>query len=66
MYQFYLSLNELLKSNDEAIVLEGIIEDIDKVSSLGVTAIQCKYHETIETFKWLAVYKPILHNRGNT
>jgi hypothetical protein len=60
MYQFNLSLNEILKSNDEVIMLEGIIEDIDKVSSLGVTAIQCKYHETVETFKWSVVYKPIL------
>jgi hypothetical protein len=29
MYQFNLSLNEILKSNDEVIILEGIIEDID-------------------------------------
>lgn len=60
MYQFNLSLNEILKSNDETIRMEGIIEDIDKVSSSEVTAIQCKYHETVETFKWSVVYKPIL------
>ena len=51
MYQFNLSLNEILKSNDETIGMEGIIEDIDKVSSSEVTAIQCKYHERVETFK---------------
>jgi hypothetical protein len=60
MYQFNLSLNEILKSNDESIMLEGIIEDIDKISSSDVTAIQCKYHETAEEFNWSKVYKPIL------
>jgi hypothetical protein len=60
MYQFNLSLNEILKSNDESIMLEGIIEDIDKISSLEVTAIQCKYHETVDAFNWSKVYKPIL------
>ena len=60
MYQFNLSLNEILKSNDEAIMLEGIIEDIDKVSSSQVMAIQCKYHETVDLFNWSKVYKPIL------
>lgn len=60
MYQFNLSLNEILKSNDETIILEGIVEDIDKISQSGVTAIQCKYHESAETFCWSKVYKPIL------
>ena len=60
MYQFNLSLNEILKSTDEVIKIEGIIEDIDKFDSTGVTAIQCKYHEEAETFQWSLVYKPIL------
>lgn len=34
MYQFNLSLNDILKSNDGTIRMEGIIEDIDKVSSV--------------------------------
>ncbi len=51
MYQFNLSLNEILKSSDEVIRMEGIIEDIDKVSSSVVTAIQCKYHEMSEALK---------------
>lgn len=60
MYQFNLSLNEILNSNDEIIRLEGLIEDIDKVSTSEVTAIQCKYHESAEVFSWSIVYKPIL------
>lgn len=60
MYQFNLSLNEILKSNDESIMLEGIIEDIDKISPSEVTAIQCKYHEAVDVFNWSKVYKPIL------
>lgn len=60
MYQFNLSLNEILKSNGESIMLEGIIEDIDKISSSEVTAIQCKYHEAVDAFNWSKVYKPIL------
>lgn len=34
MYQFNLSLNEILKSADEVIKIEGIIEDIDKITLL--------------------------------
>lgn len=60
MYQFNLSLNEILKSTDEVIKIEGIIEDIDKFNSAGVTAIQCKYHEGVDKFQWSMVYKPIL------
>ena len=60
MYQFNLSLNEILKSDSESIMLEGIIEDIDKISLSGVTAIQCKYHESVDAFNWSKVYKPIL------
>lgn len=60
MYQFNLSLNEILKSVDEAIKIEGIIEDIDKIGKEKITAIQCKYHEESEKFQWSMVYKPIL------
>ena len=31
MYQFNLSLNEILKSTNEIIQIEGIIEDIDRI-----------------------------------
>ncbi|MCI5934132.1 MAG: hypothetical protein MRZ65_01265 [Lachnospiraceae bacterium] len=60
MYQFNLSLNEILQSNGESIILEGIIEDIDKISPSEVIAIQCKYHEAVDAFNWSKVYKPIL------
>lgn len=60
LYQFNLSLNEILKSNGEAVQLEGIIEDIDLISDSGLTAIQCKYHESADKFSWSKVYKPIL------
>ena len=60
MYQFNVSLNEILKSTDEVIKIEGIIEDIDKIEKEKITAIQCKYREGTEKFQWSMVYKPIL------
>lgn len=60
MYQFNLSLNEILKSTSEIIKIEGIIEDIDLIDQKNITAIQCKYHEETETFQWSKVSKPIL------
>lgn len=61
MYQFNLSLNEILKSTNEIVIIEGIIEDIDRINQESVTAIQCKYHEEAEKFQWSKVSKPILH-----
>ena len=60
MYQFNLSLNEILKSTNEIIKIEGIIEDIDRINEENTTAIQCKYHEEVEKFQWSKVSKPIL------
>lgn len=60
MYQFNLTLKEVLESTDEIIKVEGIIEDIDKIFKENITAIQCKYHGTAEKFEWSIVYKPIL------
>lgn len=60
MYQFNLSLNEILKSTNEIVKIEGIIEDIDRVNQENITAIQCKYHEEVEKFQWSKVSKPIL------
>lgn len=45
MYQFNLSLNEILKSTNEIVKIEGIIEDIDRINEKNIMAIQCKYHE---------------------
>lgn len=60
MYQFNLSLNEILKSTNEIVKIEGIIEDIDRINQENITAIQCKYHEEVEKFQWSKVSKPIL------
>lgn len=60
MYQFNLSLNEILKSTNEIVRIEGIIEDIDRINEENITAIQCKYHEEVEKFQWSKVSKPIL------
>lgn len=61
VYQFNKTLLEILNSETEdTIIVEGIIEDIDVINEYGTTAIQCKYHETKESFHLSAVYKPIL------
>lgn len=60
MYQFNLTLNQILKASDDIIKVEGIVEDIDVSFNDHVTAIQCKYHEEQQKFQWSTVYKPIL------
>lgn len=60
MYQFNLSLNEILKLANEVVKIEGIIEDIDRINEENITAIQCKYHEEVEKFHWSKMCKPIL------
>lgn len=60
MYQFNRTLNEILSSTNEVITVEGIVEDIDKVSDEHITATQCKYHGEVEQFQWSKVHKPIL------
>lgn len=61
MYQFNLTLFNLLSSQPgEHVVVEGIIEDIDIISSSNTTAIQCKYHEQQEVFSLSSIYKPVL------
>ena len=60
MYQFNLTLNQILKSSDEVIKVEGIVEDIDMATEDHITAIQCKYHEEQQKFQWSTVYKPVL------
>ena len=48
MYQFNRTLNEILSSSNEVITVEGIVENIDKISGEHITAIQCKYHGEVE------------------
>ena len=51
---------EEIKSTNEIVKIEGIIEDIDRINEENITAIQCKYHEEVEKFQWSKVSKPIL------
>ncbi len=61
VYQFNKTLEELLNSDDGANVkVEGIVEDIDVISSDTIKAIQCKYHETKKDFNISDISKPVL------
>lgn len=61
LYQFNLTAVEVLDlASDEEICVEGIIEDIDVIGRDGITAIQCKYHESQEKFSLSNIYKPVL------
>ena len=52
IYQFNKTILEILKSTTDTIHIEGIVEDIDIYSDdNSIKAIQCKYHESSETFK---------------
>lgn len=61
LYQFNKTALEILKAQtDDAITVEGIVEDIEVTSSTSLTAIQCKYHEASTAFSPSAIYKPLL------
>lgn len=62
LYQFNKTLLDLIRSDEgDVVTVEGIIEDIDIVKADGSTsAIQCKYHETKNSFTDSLIYKPIL------
>lgn len=60
LYQFNLTLNEILKSSNEEIKVEGLIEDIDIKGEGEIKAIQCKYHEKQESYTLSKIYEPIL------
>lgn len=61
LYQFNKTLLEVLKAqDDDVITVEGIVEDIELQSYSSVEAIQCKYHETLSSFKPSTIYKPLL------
>jgi hypothetical protein len=61
MYQLHKTLLEVLNATDEAtITAEGLIEDVDIEDASGITAIQCKYHETQSAFVLSLIYKPVL------
>lgn len=61
LYQFNLTLAELLKAVDEAeITIEGIVEDIEVATFTGTKAIQCKYHEAQNKYTPSILYDPLL------
>lgn len=61
LYQFNMTLSELLKAADEAeITIEGIVEDIEVATFTGTKAIQCKYHEAQSKYSISILYDPLL------
>ncbi len=61
LYQFNKTALEILKAqDDDAITVEGVVEDIEVTSLASLTAIQCKYHEASTSFALSAIYKPLL------
>jgi len=61
IYQFLVTLNNILGSSDDAeILVEGIIEDIEVTTPSGTEVIQCKYHETKANYTLSSIYKPVL------
>lgn len=67
LYQFQKTIKSILESSyEDTITVEGIIEDVD-VSHIdgSKTAIQCKYHESVEQFSTSLIYKPLLQMAEN-
>lgn len=61
LYQFNKTALEIFNSQDEDIItVEGIVEDIEIQRPLSYTAIQCKYHESVQSFSQSDIYKPLL------
>jgi len=61
LYQFNKTLLEILKApEDSSVTVEGVIEDIDILAPSETTAIQCKYHETQQSFSLSLLYEPLL------
>lgn len=61
LYQFNKTLLEILNSKDDSIIrVEGIVEDVEIVTPVVMTAIQCKYHEASEAFTPSSIFKPLL------
>lgn len=61
LYQFNKTLLEILNSKDNSVIrVEGIVEDVEIVTPVLTTAIQCKYHEASEAFTPSSIFKPLL------
>jgi predicted amino acid-binding ACT domain protein len=57
LYQFNKTALEILKAQDDDTIT---VEDIEVMSPVSLTAIQCKYHEASTSFTPSEVYKPLL------
>lgn len=61
LYQFNKTILEILRADDSATVnIEGVIEDVEIVTSTTTIGIQCKYHEASSGFTASAIFKPLL------
>lgn len=61
VYQFLQYLHELITANSvTSVTIEGAMEDIDIDAGTFKTAVQCKYHETVEKYSLAKIYKPVL------
>lgn len=66
LYQFNKTLLELLKASDDSVItVEGIVEDVEIVTTTETTLIQCKYHEASETYRPSSLFKPLLQMMGH-
>ncbi len=66
LYQFNKSALEILKADNSATVnIEGVIEDVEVVTSTMTTGIQCKYHEASSGFTPSTIFKPLLQMLGH-
>lgn len=61
VYQFNKTILEILDSPAATIHVEGIVEDVDVYDAdNSITAIQCKYHESVKSYTLSLIYKPII------
>jgi hypothetical protein len=61
LYQFLRYLSEILDAAPGTqISIEGVVEDVDVMTSGLTTAIQCKLHEQADKFTLGKIYKPVL------
>ncbi len=66
LYQFNKSALEILKAEDnDTVNIEGVIEDVEVITSTTTTCIQCKYHEASTGFTPSTIYKPLLQMLGH-
>jgi len=67
LYQFQKTIKAILESSyEDTVTVEGIVEDVDVSHADGsTTAIQCKYHESVEVFSTSLIYKPLLQMAAN-